>query len=127
MKEMERVVKGTFKLAVSLSSRHIQKSDLDKVDAIAVIAKETIKMATAAAIYPKELNSVVENSIAHNVYQYKVITREGKDYLKEIEKYDVDTREQIFDKGNPFVENNVDKSAQVSQSTQINAPSIDIK
>jgi hypothetical protein len=80
---------------------------------------------TAAAIYPQELGDLVETCLNQNAFQYKAITREGKDYLKEIEKYDIaDTREQVFNNGKLFTENDVNKSAQVSGQPTQSVPTI---
>jgi hypothetical protein len=71
-----------------------------------------------------------------NLAIYEEIAADGKEYADEIEKYQKmlevdavvgDDHEPAFGDDNPFVENSVNKSEQVSQPPQINAPSMDKK
>lgn len=120
-KEMERVVDGVFKLAVSLTSRHIvNKTELEKVGAIKVIAEVAVNALTAAAIYPNELGDVVKRCINENVDQYTTITRLGKDYLTEIEN----NRQKVFTSGSRFAEKSGNKSPQITQENKHSVPTL---
>jgi hypothetical protein len=112
-------------------------SALDKAEGIKIAAQVLAGELTAAAIYPNEFADVVNTYIEQNVATYKEIVGAGKEYDKEIKNYTEqleqgvisagDEREPVFDDAHPFVENSVNKSEQVSQPPQINAPSMDKK
>lgn len=136
-KEIQKVVNGIFKATVEKFSMNIGDSKLEKAEAFKNATQIIVNNFTAVAIYPNELGDVVNTYIDKNVEVYKEIEGAGKEYSQEIENYteqleqDVisagDERKQLFDKENPFPENNIDQSAPVNQEPQISAPKLDIK
>jgi hypothetical protein len=134
-KEMQKVVNGIFQATVEKFSMNIGDGKLEKAEALKNAAQIIVNNFTAAAIYPNELKEVVNICIDKNVAVYKEIEADGKEYSEEIENYknkleeDVvfGDREQVFDDDNLFIENSVNKSEQIIQSPQINAPSLENK
>jgi hypothetical protein len=141
MKEMAKVVHGVFKATdkffteeeKSISGQEI-KTSLDKMEGLKIAAQVIIDNLTAAAIYPNELSDAVSLYMEKNLAIYEEIATDGKEYADEIGNYQKmleedavsgDDHERVFGEDNPFVENNVSKSAPVQQQSQINAPSLD--
>jgi hypothetical protein len=131
-KEMAKVVHGVFKETEKVFSKHMIETGLDKLEGLKTAAQIIISNFTAAAIYPNELNDAVNDYIEQNLAVYEEIVTQDKEYNAEIGNYKTllenggdmeNLREPAFNEYNDFIENS-DTSPQVSQSNQINAPSI---
>ena len=135
-KEMAKVVHGVFKGTEEVFSKYMTETGLDKMEGLKIAAEIITSSLTAAAIYPNELSEAVNTYIEQNVAIYEEIVTNGKEYGEEIGNYkkmleeDVlleDGYEPAFDENNPFVENDVAKSAPIVEQPKINVPSIDKK
>lgn len=141
MKEMAKVVHGVFKAtdkffteAEKAISGQVIETSLDKMEGLKIAAQFIIDNLTAAAIYPNELSDAVSLYMEKNLAIYEEIATNGKEYADEIGNYQKmleedavsgEYGEPVFGEDNPFVENNVSKSAPVKQQPQHNAPILD--
>lgn len=141
MKEMAKVVHGVFKAtdkffteAEKAISGQVIETSLDKMEGLKIAAQFIIDNLTAAAIYPNELSDAVSLYMEKNLAIYEEIATDGKEYADEIGNYQKmleedavsgEYGEPVFGEDNPFVENNVSKSAPVKQQPQHNAPTLD--
>ncbi len=136
MKEMAKVVHGVFKAtdkffteAEKAISGQVIETSLDKMEGLKIAAQVIIDNLTAAAIYPNELSDAVNLYMEKNLAIYEEIATAGKEYADEIGNYQKmleedevsgEYGEPVFGENNPFVENNVSKSAPVEQQPQHN-------
>lgn len=128
-----KLVRGVFKVADRHNSLIRSGSGVDKFDAIAIIAQTFIDNLTAVSIYP-QLRGDANEYIKNNNALYKEIVEEDYVYSEKIDDYAVDyvpsvkeSHERVFGEENPFIENVGNKSPQISEPSQISAPSLDIK
>jgi hypothetical protein len=124
--EMERIVTSIFKRTTQVVEAYA--GDLSKelrLETTKAIARVTANTLTAAAVYPQELGGFVDEHIQQNVQQYDEIV---EDFHKEVARArgeDIEERpEKVFGDNNPFVENDVNKSAQVSAQPKQDVPNL---
>jgi hypothetical protein len=117
--EMKNVVKGIFQCAVKAAKGYDNRSSEHELNVIRVMTKVATNMLTAASLYPEELGEVVDGYIEETITEYK----EKGAVVKEVKQDN--SQEKVFTDNNPFPENNVNKSAQIVEQPQINAPSLD--
>ena len=92
------------------------------------MTKGILNTFTAAAFYPKDLGSLVNDCVDQNVAQYKSIEEAGKDYEYEMDLLDDqmsnDNREKVFDNGDLFNDGYDKKSDRIDASKKLDAPSL---
>jgi hypothetical protein len=127
-KAFETVVRGTFRKCLNYSKMYERVNKENILTGATIITKGIVNTFTAAAFYPKELGSLVDDCVDQNVAQYKSIEASGKDYEFEMDLLDDqmqdDNREKVFDNGNLFNDGYDKKSDRVDDFKKYDAPSL---
>jgi hypothetical protein len=130
---MGKVVQGVFKETVEMFASTMIESDLAKAEGLKAAALLITNKLTAAAIYPKDLGEAVKTHMDETVKNYEKIVSGGKNYLEEIGKngqsleqnvISENDNEKVFNDNALFVDNNVDKSPQISNEPKQNVPTL---
>ena len=127
-KAFEAVVRGTFRKCLTYSKMYERNNKENILPGATIMAKGILNTFTAAAFYPKELGSLVNDYVDQNVDLYKNIEASGKDYEFEMDSLDEqmqdDSREKVFDNGDLFNDGYDKKSDRVDDLKQYDAPSL---
>ena len=127
-KAFETVVRGTFRKCLIYSRMYERNNKENCLIGATIMTKGILNTFTAAAFYPKELGSLVEECVDQNVALYKSIEEAGKDYDYEMDLLDAqmqnDNREKVFDDGELFNDGYTEKSDRVDALKKYDAPSL---
>ena len=127
-KAFETVVRGTFRKCLIYSRMYERNNKENCLIGATIMTKGILNTFTAAAFYPKDLGSLVDNCVDQNVDLYKSIEASGKDYEFEMDSLDVqmqnDSREKVFDNGDLFNDGYDKKSDRVDDLKENDAPTL---
>ena len=127
-KAFETVVRGTFRKCINYSKMYERNNKENVLIGATIMAKGIVKTFTAAAFYPNDFGSLVDDYVDQNVALYKSIEESGKDYRYEMDLLDEqmqnDDREKVFDNGDLFNDGYDKKSDRVDDLKQYDAPSL---
>lgn len=121
-KAFENVVRGTFRECIIYSNTYERESKENALIDATLMTKGILNTFTAAAFYPKEIGSLVDECVNQNVALYKSIEESGKDYQYEMDLLDDqmsnDSREKVFNNGDLFNDGYDKKSDRVDSSKE---------
>ena len=127
-KAFETVVRGTFRKCLIYSRMYERNNKENCLIGATIMAKGIVNTFTAAAFYPKELGSLVNDYVDQNVDLYKSIEASGKDYEFEMDLLDDqmqnDSREKVFNNGDLFNDGYDKKSDRVNDPKEYDAPTL---
>ena len=127
-KAFEAVVRGTFRKCLIYSKTYERNNKENILPGATIMTKGILNTFTAAAFYPKDFGSLVEDYVDQNVALYKNIVASGKDYELEMDSLDEqmqnDSREKVFENGDLFNDGYDKKSDRVDDLKQYDAPSL---
>lgn len=130
-KAFETVVRGTFRKCLNYSKMYERNNKENVLIGATIMTKGIVNTFTAAAFYPKELGSLVDDCVDQNVALYKSIEEAGKDYEYEMDLLDDqmqnDNREKVFDNGDLFNDGYDKKSDRVDDLKKYDVPSLNNK
>ena len=127
-KAFETVVRGTFRKCLIYSKMYDRNNKENILPGATITAKGILNTFTAAAFYPNDLGSLVDDYVNQNVEQYKSIEEAGKDYEDEMDLLDEqmqnDSREKVFENGDLFNDGYDKKSDRIDDPKKLDAPSL---
>lgn len=127
-KAFETVVRGTFRKCLKYSKMYERNNKENILPGATIMAKGIVNTFTAAAFYPKDLGSLVNDCVDQNVAQYKSIVESGKNYEYEMDLLDEqmqnDSREKVFHNGDLFNDGYDKKSDRVDALKKYDAPTL---
>ena len=127
-KAFEAVVRGTFRKCLIYSKMYERNNKENILPGATIMAKGIVNTFTAAAFYPEDFGSLVDDYVDQNVALYKNIVASGKDYELEMDSLDEqmqnDNREKVFNNGDLFNDGYDKKSDRVDDLKQYDAPSL---
>ena len=127
-KAFEAVVRGTFRKCLKYSKTYEKNNKENCLIGATIMTKGIVNTFTAAAFYPKELGSLVNDCVDQNVALYKSIEESSKDYEYEMDFLDEqmqnDNREKVFDNGDLFNDGYDKKSDRVDDLKKYDALSL---
>ena len=127
-KAFEAVVRGTFRKCLAFSKMYERINKENILPGATIMTKGILNTFTAAAFYPKDFGSLVEDYVDQNVALYKNIVASGKDYEYEMDLLDEqmqnNNREKVFENGDLFNDGYDKKSDRVDDLKQYDAPSL---